>query len=119
MLFELVILLMFSAVSSLIMAIIYFFTAEDYHARARRAQLEATEHAQRAKMYRRSLEQATSRNNLLAAHSKEMEAEIETLHQRVLYLSALVKHNDSLAIARMAVMDGPSTLLPRDTINLN
>lgn len=115
-----------------IMAIIWFFTAEQHYRRAAQARAEADQHAanasaqgQRATIHQRAAEQATNRANLLAAHVSELEEDKVRLEQRVLYLSDLIRYTDCEAINRMAVMDAPLKWLPADskgamyTINLN
>lgn len=130
---ELTILLFLLCIALLIIAAIYHNTADQYLARAPQARADAEQHAAlaaaqeyRAYLYHRSMEQMTDRIGLLVAHNKELEAENEELHRRVLYLTNLVNHLDTLAIVRLAEMDRPLMWLPNErrssepnTINLN
>ena len=95
--------------------IIYFVETQHYRQRAITAERVSQQHHARmcaalnkAEIRTHAAEQAKQRNNLLAAHNKELLEENARLHERVLYLSNMSRYVDGQELDRMAKMDGPS-----------
>lgn len=106
--------------------IVYFTESAQHRIRAAKLEIQlkqadarARAESHKANMARNTTEQANGRANLLKTHNKELEDENEILHDRVMQLSAMMADSDEMELVRMAVMDGPITLVPRETINLN
>lgn len=85
----------------------------------KQADARARAESHKATMARGACAQANGRATLIAKHKADLEAENKELHDRVLYLTGLIRAADAETIARMNVMVVSDVRLANDTINLN